>query len=141
MKSRTVVAGFAITLAIAGCATMDRGAGANTCDDPGVCKIDVPLSGCTVSPPLADIDVYGKNRVIQWELQGSPNVTFAAQDGIFLKDDPQHQFGPGQRSAPRKFIMPDKNDIHGDHTHHYGIKLIDGDTPCPLLDPGIINHG
>lgn len=141
MNSKTIVAVVATALAIAGCAT-HRGVDASiVCDHPGVCKVDVALSGCTVSPPLTDIEVFGTQRVIQWELQGSPNVTFAEHDGIFLKDDPQHQFGPGQRPALRKFTMPDKNDVPGINKHHYGIKLMNGDTACPVIDPGIINHG
>lgn len=140
MTSRIVIAGFAVTLVAAGCATMHRDQTSNApCNHPGVCKIDVPLDGCKVSPPLADIDVFGPQRVIQWELQGSPNITFAQPDGIFLKDDSHQQFGPGQRPASRKFIMPDKNSVVG--TYHYGIKLMDGNTPCPVIDPGIINHG
>jgi len=141
MAARTMVTGFALVLACTGCAT-DSGAGKTpTCDHPGVCKIEVHVLGCTVSPPLDDIVVSGRDRMIQWELVGSPNIKFARQNGIFLKDDPQHEFGPGNRPDSRKFKVPDKNSIKGIHYYKYGIQLMDGDTACPQIDPGIINHG
>jgi hypothetical protein len=109
----------------------------------GNCKIDVHIEVCAITAP--NIDVYGENNIF-WELdQASKDNGYHFPEliehhGVWIKDDPKHQFDQPERVNDWKFKLHDKNDKDGKGTFNYGVQLVKGSIVCPDLDPTIVNH-
>ena len=139
MNTRMVLTAVAFSLGVAGCVSTPPAPKeeSSRCDGP-VCHVVVTVTDCTISLMPSDIDVFGHNVQIHWDISSS-GYTFPA-DGIVIKDSyPQGEFSDPRSPNPTKFIWNDKNSFA--KTYAYGVKVMRGSTACPPLDPGIINHG
>ena len=107
----------------------------------GTCPIDVNVYvDCSVSnnilasPERAPIKKGNKDPVIEWTIYKS-GYTFAA-NGIDFKGDTQFH-DPKLLGDGKRFQWSDTNS--DSDPHKYTINLLYNGTPCPPLDPGIIN--
>jgi hypothetical protein len=103
--------------------------------------VPVTVTNCVPSVDGNDpIDVYGPNRVIQWEIVSS-GYTFDQKYGILIKDDPGDEFADPAPQG-KKFAWRDKNRKAEPKPFAYGINVRDSNGQlCHSIDPGIINHG
>lgn len=146
MTKRLFSVAVPIVIALfAGCASLRPPRANLVCDHPGVCKVSIKLESCVVVSISNDpIDVYGPNRVIQWEIDPGSDLDYKFDDkyGILIKDDPNGEF---TNPAPqgKKFAWHDKNPARNEAQYFaYGINVRDGSGRlCHPVDPGIINHG
>jgi hypothetical protein len=136
MTAKTVVTAVAFALVAAGCVSAPSKLAA--CNEH-VCHVVVTVTDCQISLAPPDIDVYGANHEIHWDI-ATAGYTFPV-DGVWIKDDdPTHEFtDPKRVEHDTKFIWHDKNSF--EHTYKYGVKVMKGGMACAPLDPGIINHG
>lgn len=139
MTARTVVAGFAVALAIVGCASDRFHPKDNECKGSGVCKIEVTVVNCQASARPDPLHVFGAHE-IHWTIVDSPDYSFA-QDGIVFKHDGNHEFTNPRRPQPDMFMWHDRNSVARPDPFEYSIRVMKGGTRCPVHDPGIINHG
>lgn len=136
MTARIGITAVAFALVAAGCVSIppSKLAACNA----HVCHVAVTVTNCTISAQPPDIDVFAPDHEIHWDIV-SRGYAFP-QDGIVIGDDANHEFtDPRRAEQDRKFIWHDKNSFA--KSYKYSIKVLNGATACPPLDPGIINHG
>ena len=142
MMTRPFAIAVPIVVALfAGCASIRPPLQNLRCDMSGVCKVTVKVINCVASVDRDPIDVYGRNRNIQWEIDDSSNYTFDEKYGILIKDDPGGEFTEPAAHG-KKFAWHDKNSRAEVTPFVYGINVRDSSGRlCHPIDPGIINHG
>ncbi len=159
MRTTTLLFGALASAALAGCGTM--GTWGLTVALPGrarrqlatnsaICRIDVSVSGCTVTipPDKQVIEMNGRNVVIIWRLDAAAvkaKFEFDATAGVVLKDptsDPDGQFF-GQMAIDNKtgYLWIDTELELVAKYYEYKINLWDtvNNRPC-TLDPMFFNN-
>jgi hypothetical protein len=134
----TALACLALAVGSSGCASFERTA-TERCDHPGACRIAIRVAACTITVDPNDLEVSGKNRVIEWTIDPQSDYVFA-NDGIVFKD-PGNQFSDPRRLNDKMFQWHDRNDAANPVPYRYTVKVQGKAGACPPLDPSIINLG
>ena len=138
-----------IAFAQAGCASAQTGGAAppSNCDGTGVCKVEVSVVQCFITPDPGTLPGRGRNVVIFWNMN-SADDRFNDPDGIKLKQEDSDFDQAGTQDNGRRFRVHDKNSKArpGEKlTYPYNIRVqrqMGGRWyDCPPLDPVIINEG
>jgi hypothetical protein len=127
--------------------TQQAAAPQTNCDGTGVCKVDVTVVQCFITPSPRTLPVRAKNILIFWEMV-SENYRFADPDGIKLKQEDSDFDQAGALDNGKRFKVFDKNSkaMPGQQLaypynikvqRYFGSKWYD----CPPLDPIIVNEG
>jgi hypothetical protein len=137
---------IAIVVAVAGvclvaCAPMPTGGGGGITASPcnnGVCKVDVDVTSCVITPTPDPLYVHGENNIF-WELNLSSRFYRFTEDGVKLKK-PDPTFDQPEKLNDWKFKLHDKGTPG---TYLYAIKVqhlvMFQWVDCPPLDPTIVN--
>jgi len=113
---------------------------ASPCND-GVCKVDVDVTSCVITPVPDGLVVAGENNIF-WELNFSSSFYRFTEDGIKLKTPSTSFDGPELQPNGKKFKLHDKYTAQGKFPYWIKVqrwKVFEGWTDCPLLDPFIQN--
>ena len=143
-----IVAGIVIVQAACVSAQSQVGtATSSNCDGTGVCKVDVSVTQCFVTPNPSTLTVRARNIDIFWEISDD-SYRFSESDGIKLKQDDSDFDQPQSQSNGKKFKLHDKNSkarVGEKISYAYNIKVqrLVGTrwVDCGTLDPIIINEG
>ncbi len=156
-KNRALFYAVAVPLVftLAGCAAVQSSSDADKARDairlkyPNVkvcqdasCDVTVTAMACdpnAITAAPAEIWVVEKPMVLVWTIRDSPGFTFDPKDGIYIKDDPDHQFKcKPAHGSDVVFQCMNKNENALPTEYSYGINLVYKNQRCHV-DPIIIN--
>jgi hypothetical protein len=138
MTTKRLICAGAVVAGMLGCATLAPPAARKDCDNSGACHVEVHIDNCIIKAP--DVHVFQATNIF-WDIdQASQHHGYKypndpARPGVWIKQGP---LGQPERQNDSTYRLHDNNTDKG--TFPYGVRVVNGATTCPDLDPSIVNH-